>query len=234
MRPTSKKAEQLTPLQKAVIALKEARAKIEALERTKNEPIAIVGMGCRFPGGANTPEAFWELLCQGKDGITPVPPQRWDLDAYYDENPDVPNKMYARYGGFIDNVDRFEPEFFGITPREAIAMDPQQRLLLEVSWEALENAGIDPQKLTGTQTGVFVGIGLDDYAKRQIKHHIPIDAYTGSGNAFCFSSGRLSYLLGLQGPSLAIDTACSTSLVTVHLACQSLRSGECNLALAGV
>ncbi|ABA24342.1 Beta-ketoacyl synthase [Trichormus variabilis ATCC 29413] len=223
----------LTPLQKAIIALKEARTKIESLERTQSEPIAIVGMGCRFPGDANNPEKFWELLHQGKNGITTVPPQRWDIDAYYDDDPDVPNKMYARHGGFINNVDQFDPQFFGITPREAIALDPQQRLLLEVSWEALENAGIAPQKLTGTQTGVFVGIGIDDYAKRQIKHHIPIDAYTGSGNAFCFAAGRLSYLLGLQGPSLAIDTACSTSLVTIHLACQSLRNGECNLALAG-
>ena len=224
---------ELTPLQKAVIALKEARNKIEALERQKNEPIAIIGMGCRFPGGANSPEAFWELLSRGKEVIVPVPSQRWDAEAYYDENPDLPNKTYARYGGFLDAVDQFDPQFFGMTPREAIALDPQQRLLLEVSWEALENAGIAPQKLTGTQTGVFVGIGLDDYAKRQIKQQIPIDAYTGSGNAFCFASGRLSYFLGLQGPSLAIDTACSTSLVTVHLACQSLRNRESNLALAG-
>lgn len=224
---------ELTPLQKAVIALKEARNKIEALERQKNEPIAIIGMGCRFPGGANSPEAFWELLSRGKEAIVPVPRQRWDAEAYYDENPDLPNKTYARYGGFIDAVDQFDPQFFGMTPREAIALDPQQRLLLEVSWEALENAGIAPQKLTGTQTGVFVGIGLDDYAKLQIKQQIPIDAYTGSGNAFCFASGRLSYFLGLQGPSLAIDTACSTSLVTVHLACQSLRNRESNLALAG-
>ena len=190
-------------------------------------------MGCRFPGGANSPEAFWELLSRGKEVIVPVPSQRWDAEAYYDENPDLPNKTYARYGGFIDAVDQFDAQFFGMTPREAIALDPQQRLLLEVSWEALENAGIAPQKLTGTQTGVFVGIGLDDYAKRQIKQQIPIDAYTGSGNAFCFASGRLSYFLGLQGPSLAIDTACSTSLVTVHLACQSLRNRESNLALAG-
>ena len=224
---------ELTPLQKAVIALKEARNKIEALERQKNEPIAIIGMGCRFPGGANSPEAFWELLSRGKEVIVPVPSQRWDAEAYYDENPDLPNKTYARYGGFIDAVDQFDPQFFGMTPREAIALDPQQRLLLEVSWEALENAGIAPQKLTGTQTGVFVGIGLDDYAKLQIKQQIPIDAYTGSGNAFCFASGRLSYFLGLQGPSLAIDTACSSSLVTVHLACQSLRNRESNLALAG-
>ena len=224
---------ELTPLQKAVIALKEARNKIEALERQKNEPIAIIGMGCRFPGGANSPEAFWELLSRGKEAIVPVPSQRWDAEAYYDENPDLPNKTYARYGGFIDAVDQFDAQFFGMTPREAIALDPQQRLLLEVSWEALENAGIAPQKLTGTQTGVFVGIGLDDYAKLQIKQQIAIDAYTGSGNAFCFASGRLSYFLGLQGPSLAIDTACSTSLVTVHLACQSLRNRESNLALAG-
>ncbi|MGK7931380.1 MAG: beta-ketoacyl synthase N-terminal-like domain-containing protein, partial [Microcystaceae cyanobacterium] len=173
MTVTTNKSESLTPLQKAIIALKEARAKIETLEKEKNEAIAIVGMGCRFPGGANTPEAFWELLRQGKDGIIPVPAQRWDMDSYYDEDPDVPNKMYARYGGFIEDVDQFDASFFGITPREAIAMDPQQRLLLEVSWEALENAGIAPKKLTGTQTGVFVGIGLDDYAKRQVKHQVP-------------------------------------------------------------
>jgi len=223
----------LTPLQKAIIGLKEARRKIESLEQQKNEPIAIVGIGCRFPGGSNTPDSFWELLSQGKDAITPVPPQRWDIKAYYDENPDVPNKMYTRYGGFIENVDQFDPLFFGILPREAISLDPQQRLLLEVSWEALENAGIMPSTLKGTQTGVFMGIGSDDYAKWQVKNHLLIDTYTGSGNAACFASGRLSYLLGLQGPSIAIDTACSTSLVAIHLACQSLRNGESNLALAG-
>ncbi|MGK7949303.1 MAG: beta-ketoacyl synthase N-terminal-like domain-containing protein [Xenococcaceae cyanobacterium] len=233
MDSIAKKTEQLTSLQKAIIALKDARAKIEALEKKNHEPIAIIGMGCRFPGGSNSPEAFWELLRQGKDGITTVPSQRWNIDDYYSEDADAPNKMYARHGGFIEEVDRFDPQFFGITPREAIAMDPQQRLLLEVSWSALENAGIAPQKLAGTQTGVFMGIGIDDYVKRQIKHQIPIDAYTGSGNGFCFASGRLSYLLGLQGPSLAIDTACSTSLVTVHLAINSLRNGESNLALAG-
>jgi acyl transferase domain-containing protein len=174
------------------------------LEQQKNEPIAIVGIGCRFPGGSNTPDSFWKLLSQGKDAITPVPPQRWDIKAYYDENPDVPNKMYTRYGGFIENVDQFDPLFFGILPREAISLDPQQRLLLEVSWEALENAGIMPSTLKGTQTGVFMGIGSDDYAKWQVKNHLLIDTYTGSGNAACFASGRLSYLLGLQGPSIAI------------------------------
>ncbi|WP_107667151.1 type I polyketide synthase [Cyanothece sp. BG0011] len=227
------KSQSLTPLQKAIIALKEARTKIESLQHKDNEPIAIVGMGCRFPGDANTPESFWELLSQGKEAIAPIPSNRWDTETYYDENPEVPNKIYTRYGGFIENVDQFDPLFFGIFPREAISMDPQQRLLLEVSWEALEQAGVIPSTLKGSQTGVFMGIGTDDYAKWQVKNHLPIDTYTGSGNAPCFASGRLSYVFGLQGPSISIDTACSTSLVTVHLACQSLRSGECNLALAG-
>jgi len=233
MNSISERVDQLSPLQRALLALKEARAKLEAAERAKTEPIAIIGMGCRFPGNANNPEAFWQLLRNGVDAIREVPADRWDIDAYYDPDPDTPGKMYARYGGFLEQVDQFDPQFFGITPREAASMDPQQRLLLEVSWEALEHSGLSPHKLVGSRTGVFVGIGIDDYAKAQIKTSTPIDAYTGSGNAFCFAAGRLSYVLGLQGPSLAVDTACSTSLVTVHLACQSLRAGECNLALAG-
>jgi malonyl CoA-acyl carrier protein transacylase len=233
MNSISERVDQLSPLQRALLALKEARAKLEAVERAKTEPIAIIGMGCRFPGDANNPEAFWQLLRNGVDAIGEVPADRWDIDAYYDPDPDTPGKMYARYGGFLEQVDQFDPQFFGITPREAASMDPQQRLLLEVSWEALEHSGLAPHKLVGSRTGVFVGIGIDDYAKAQIKTSTPIDAYTGAGNAFCFAAGRLSYVLGLQGPSLAVDTACSTSLVTVHLACQSLRAGECNLALAG-
>ena len=200
-----------------------------------NEPIAIIGIGCRVPGGADTPDAFWELLRNGVDAISEVPRARWDLDAYYDADADAPGKMYARHGGFIGAVDQFEPKFFGISPREAISLDPQQRLLLEVSWEALEHAGQAPDRLTGTKTGVFVGLSSADYAQLQMKggDAAKIDAYFGTGNSPSVAAGRLSYSLGLQGPSMAVDTACSSSLVAVHLACQSLRTGESRLALAG-
>ena len=235
MSNISERVDQLSSSQKLLLALKEARTQLEAVERSKTEPIAIIGIGCRFPGGANDPEAFWRLLRDGVDAIREVPKDRWDIDAYYDPDPDAPGKMYARSGGFLKQIDQFEAEFFGISPREAMSMDPQQRLLLEVSWEALENAGQPPDQLAGSQTGIFMGIGQNDYAQLQLNSGTPasIQAYDGTGNGFCFASGRLSYVLGLQGPNVAIDTACSASLVAIHLACQSLRSGECNLALAG-
>ncbi|MDZ8033646.1 type I polyketide synthase [Nostoc sp. DedSLP04] len=204
------------------------------LVTTKNEPIAIIGMGCRFPGGADSPDAFWELLCQEVDAITEVPSDRWHLDEYYDPNPDTPGKMYARYGGFVGNLKEFDPHFFGISPREAIALDPQQRLLLEVSWEALENATLNPQQLAKTKTGVFLGICNDDYTRRLGKLDLAeMDAYISTGNAHSIASGRLAYSLGLTGPCLSVDTACSSSLVTVHLACKSLRDRESDLAIAG-
>ncbi len=227
--------EQLTPLQRALLALKELRTKFDALERSRSEPIAIVGMACRFPGQANSAEAFWQLLAAGRDGISEVPPERWSLEEYYDPNPDAPGKMYTRRSGFIEGVEQFDPRFFGIAPREALSMDPQQRLLLEVTWEALEHAGLVPERLFGTNAGVFVGISTSDYAHLQMRHAdlTQMEAYGGTGNAFSVAAGRLSYVLGLQGPNLAVDTACSSSLVTIHLACQSLRLGECRLALAG-
>ncbi|MEE8522653.1 MAG: SDR family NAD(P)-dependent oxidoreductase, partial [Thermoanaerobaculia bacterium] len=199
------------------------------------EPIAIVGLGCRFPGGADDPEAFWRLLHEGMDAISEVPRERWDVDAYYDPDPEAPGKMSTRYGGFLDRIDRFDPHFFGIAPREAVSMDPQHRLLLEVSWEALEHAGIAPSGLAATRTGVFVGICGNDYSQLSIRHGDParLVAYDGTGGALSAAAGRLSYLLGLRGPSLAVDTACSSSLVALHLACQSLHAGECDLALAG-
>ncbi|MGB5712418.1 MAG: type I polyketide synthase, partial [Waterburya sp.] len=204
------------------------------LESAKTEPIAIVGMGCRFPGGANNPEAFWQLLQNGVDAISEVPGDRWDIDAYYDPNPDTPGKTYARYGGFVAGLDEFDSQFFNISPKEAASLDPQQRLLLEVSWEALENAGVASDRLAGSPTGVFVGICSNDYSQRLLSRDpAEIDAYIGTGNCHSVASGRLSYLLGLNGPSLAVDTACSSSLVAVHLAIASLRNGECNLALAG-
>ncbi|KYC40370.1 short-chain dehydrogenase [Scytonema hofmannii PCC 7110] len=220
----------LSPTKRALLALKEMQAKLEANEQAKTEPIAIIGMSCRFPG-ANDPEAYWQMLRNGVDAMTEVPSDRWDINTYYDPNPDAPEKMYVRKAGFLDRVDQFDPQFFGISPREAVNMDPQQRLLLEVSWEALENAGIAPDKILGSQTGVFVGIMNLDYFQLASTPN-RVDAHTATGNAFSVTSGRLSYNLGLQGPSMAIDTACSSSLVSVHTACQSLRSKECNLALA--
>ena len=206
-----------------------------AMRDGETEPIAIVGIGCRFPG-ADSPEAFWRLLHDGIDAITEVPAERWDISAYYDPNPGAPGKMNTRWGGFLEHVDRFDPHFFGISPREASRMDPQQRLLLEVTWEALEDAGQAPHRLAGSQTGVFIGISGVDYSQLQIRYGdfpLDIDAYAGIGNAHSVAANRLSYLLDLHGPSLAVDTACSSSLVAIHLACQSLLRGESTLALAG-
>ncbi len=235
MSSISEQLNRLSPLQRAVYALKETRCKLERLERTQTEPIAIVGMGCRFPGGANDPESFWQILHHGIDTVKEVPASRWNIDAYYDPDPATLGKMYVRQGGFLGvDIDEFDAEFFGIAPREAVSMDPQQRLLLEVTWEALENAAIAPNKLAGSSTGVFVGMSANDYAQRTM-FDVPgaIDVYTATGNALNAAAGRLSYILGLQGPSMVLDTACSSSLVAVHLACQSLRTQECQIAIAG-
>jgi len=199
---------------------------------TEREPIAIIGIGCRFPG-AQDAEAFWQLLRDGVDAITEVPPDRWDLRAFYDPNPEALGKMNTRWGGFLEQVDRFDPYFFGISPREAARMDPQQRLLLEVAWEALEDAGQVAERLTGTRTGVFIGISSNDYGRIQLSDPNLIDAYAGTGNALSVAANRISYLFDFRGPSMAIDTACSASLVAVHLACCSLWNGESTLALAG-
>ncbi|MBV9708102.1 MAG: acyltransferase domain-containing protein, partial [Chloroflexi bacterium] len=199
---------------------------------TATDAIAIIGLGCRFPG-ADNPEQFWQLLRNGVDAITEVPLQRWNQHAFYSPDQAIPGKMNTRWGGFLPDVDRFDARFFRISPREAAHMDPQQRLLLEVAWEALENAGQAPEKLAGSQTGVFIGISNNDYARVQFSDLSLIDAYAGTGNAYSIAANRLSYVLDLRGPSVAVDTACSSSLVTVHLACQSLRNGECDLALAG-
>lgn len=195
-------------------------------------PVAIVGIGCRMPG-ANSPQAFWKLLSEGVDAITEVPAQRFKVDAYYDADPATPGKINTRWGGFIDNVDRFDSHFFGISPREAARMDPQQRLLLEVTWEALEDAGAVPDQLTGTRTSVFIGISNNDYGRNQLSDLRKIDAYAGTGNALSIAANRLSYVFDFRGPSIAIDTACSSSLVAVHLACTSLRNSESTLAIAG-
>jgi acyl transferase domain-containing protein/acyl-CoA synthetase (AMP-forming)/AMP-acid ligase II/acyl carrier protein len=200
---------------------------------SSDEPIAIIGIGCRFPG-ADGPAALWRLLCDGVDAITEVPPDRWDADAAGDPlRPASPRLRSPRWGGFLDQVDQFDPQFFDISPREAARMDPQQRLLLEVAWEAMEDAGQVPERLTGSHTGVFIGISTNDYANLQLGQLDQIDAYTGTGNALSIAANRLSYFYDFRGPSMAIDTACSSSLVAIHLACRSLREGECTLAVAG-
>jgi acyl transferase domain-containing protein/acyl carrier protein len=222
----------LTPKRLALLAL-EQHEQIEAGNRREREPIAVVGMGCRFPGGADDLAAYWQLLREGRDAIGEVPRERWDIDALFDPDPDVPARMSVRNGGFLADVGGFDPAFFGIAPREALSMDPQHRLLLEVTWEALEHAGIAPESLTGSATGVFVGICNADYSTRLLNRGADtIDAYLASGNATSVASGRIAYCLGLQGPALSVDTACSSSLVALHLACRSVRSGESRLAIA--
>ena len=227
--------QQLSDAQRMLLALKQARLQLEALERQKNEPIAIIGMDCRFPGNANSPEAYWELLRNGIDAITDIPSDRWDVESYYDSDPEIPGKMYSRYGGFIEGVDQFDPQFFGISPREALSLDPQQRLLLEVSYRALERAGQPLDSLQGSKTGVFMGICFDDYSRFTLNSGDPtlIDAYSSLGNTRSIAVGRIAYVLGLTGPVIQLDTTCSSSLLAVHLAAQSLRTGESNLALAG-
>ena len=187
--------------------------------RDAAEPIAIVGLGCRFPTAAN-PAEFWRLLRGGGDAITEVPSDRWDAGTYYDPDPDKPGKMNTRWGGFLTQIDSFDPRFFGISPREAERMDPQQRLLLEVAWEALEDASLVPAGLAGTQTGVFVGISGSDYSRLVLEDTSGADLYDGTGTSTSIAANRLSYVLDLRGPSIAIDTACSSSLVAVH-ACRA-------------
>jgi acyl transferase domain-containing protein/surfactin synthase thioesterase subunit len=196
------------------------------------ESIAIIGLGCRLPG-ARDPESYWQLLRNGIDAITEVLLERWDRELFYAELPATPGKMNTRWGGFLEKIDQFDASFFGIVPREAERIDPQQRLLLEVAWESLENGGIVPSQLSGSPTGVFIGISNSDYSRLLAQDLASINAYNGTGNAFCIAANRISYFLNLKGPSLAIDTACSSSLVAVHYACQSLQSGESNLCLAG-
>jgi acyl transferase domain-containing protein len=199
------------------------------------EPIAIVGMSCRFPGGASTPDAFWQLLTGRVDAITEVPADRWNASALYDADATAAGKVATRWGGFIDGIADFDPYVFGISPREASRMDPQQRLWLEVAWEAFEHAGLTLDALAGSQTGVFLGLHShsSDYFWMQLREPERMDAFTGPGNAHNIAAGRLAYLLDLRGPALTIDTACSSSLVAVHTACQSLRAGDCRVALVG-
>ena len=220
-------------LLKALQAIDTLQSRLHTIERDRTEPIAIVGLSCRFPGSPD-PDAFWRTLSEGIDAVTELPDDRWDKDAYYDRDPSVSSKIRALQGGFLHQVDLFDPAFFGISGREAESMDPQQRLLLEVSWEALENAGIAAGSLRGSSTGVFVGITTSDYARLGMENDsTDLDIYSATGGSLNVAAGRISFVLGLNGPAIAVDTACSSSLVALHLACQSLRDRECDLALTG-
>ncbi|HRQ87614.1 MAG TPA: type I polyketide synthase, partial [Bacteroidia bacterium] len=197
------------------------------------EPLAIVGIGCRLPGGVNGPESFWQLMVEGRSGIVPVPVDRWNRERWYHENVDIPGKMITKWGGFIHDFDRFDAQFFGISPREALRMDPQQRWLLEAAWESLEDAGIAPVTLRGSKTAVFVGIASNDYANVAQSDPRNVDVHTNSGSTLSIASNRISYLFDFKGPAVSVDTACSSALVAINLACESVWSGEATMALAG-
>jgi acyl transferase domain-containing protein/SAM-dependent methyltransferase/NAD(P)-dependent dehydrogenase (short-subunit alcohol dehydrogenase family) len=223
----------LTQKQLMLLAFDQQR-QLEAASQRRPDAIAVIGIGCRFPGGGDGPQAFWELLREGRDAIREVPGDRWDIDSVFDPDPDAPARMSVRSGGFLDDVGSFDAAFFGISPREALSMDPQQRLLLEVTWEALEHANVAADQLVGSATGAFVGLCNSDHFQRLLRRgNQAIDAYLASGNAPSVAAGRIAYTLGLHGPALTVDTSCSASLVAIHLACQSLRSGESRMALAG-
>ncbi|MCU1347804.1 MAG: polyketide synthase, partial [Acidobacteria bacterium] len=220
-------------MRRALQEIQSLRAELADAKRASQEPIAIVGIGCRFPGGADTPDAYWRLMQNATDAITEVPRSRWDVDTYFDADPDATGKMYTRFGGFLGDIDSFDAQFFGVSPLDAMNMDPQQRLLLEVAWEAFENAGHVPGAVS--RTGVYVGSFMDDYLQLDFASATPrqIDAYNTLGLLRGLTAGRLAYVFDLHGPAMQLDTACSSSLLAAHLAVQALRNRECDLALAG-
>lgn len=224
--------EELSPAKRALLEIRQLRAQLAAARRERDAPVAIVGMGCRYPGAPDI-DAFWHLLVRGGDAITDTPGSRWDAEAVYDPDPAAPGKMSTRKGGFLPHLEEMDAAFFGITPREAPYVDPRQRLMLEIAWEALEDAGIPPGSLAGSQTGVFLATLTSDYSDILMRDLRRAEAYSGPGTATCVIANRISYFLDLHGPSITLDTACSGSLVALHMACESLRAGECSLALAG-
>src|ERR1700709_1871905 len=203
------------------------------MDRTGVTPVAVIGVACRLPGGIDSPELLWEALLRGDDFVTEVPSHRWDVEEFYDPEPGVPGRTVCKWGSFLEDVADFDPEFFGITEREATEMDPQHRLLLQTSWEAMEHSGLTLDALARVRTGVFVGLMHDDY----LFLHADADTLSGPygymGNSFAMGSGRVSYAMGLSGPQMTVATACSSGLSAIHLACQSLNDGESDIALAG-